>query len=87
MTLEFWLQSGNRKHTIHSPEVSLVADAKVVGIVNSACPGSLLFSFGEEHPAPPLGNNLSGVPCGFGEAVDQTASYPWPRSGNINWVN
>lgn len=84
MTLEFWLQSGSRIYIIRSPEVSLVTDAKVVGIINFACPGSLLFSFGEQHLAPPLGNNLSGVPCGFGETVDQTASYPWPRSGNIN---
>lgn len=57
-----------------------VTDAKVVGITNFSCPGSLPLSFGEEHAAPPLGNSLSGVPCGFGETINQRVPHPWPRS-------
>lgn len=37
----------------------------------------------EHHPVPAPGNNLSGVPCGFGETTEQGAPHPWPRSGNI----
>lgn len=57
--------------------------AKVAGISNFSCPGSLPLSFGEGHAAPPLGNSLSGVPCAFGEIINQRVPHPWPRSRSI----
>lgn len=66
--------------------MSEVTDAKVVGITNFTCPGSLPLSFGEEYAAPPLGNSFSGVPCGFGETINQRVPHPWPRSRSTGLV-
>ena len=67
--------------------MSEVTDAKVVGITNFTCPGSLPLSFGEEHAAPPLGKSFSGGPCGSGETINnQRVPHPWPSSRSTGLV-
>lgn len=81
MTLEFWLQSGRRRHIICGPEVSVVRDAKV-GIINFACSRSC--------PSP-LGNSIQLLHweimslehlVGLVKLLIRGAPHPWPRSGN-----
>ena len=58
-------------------EVSVLTEAKVALAIDFACPSlPPSLSFWEQNLAPSLGNNLSGVPCGFGETTDQRTHLP-----------